>query len=353
MIVLCTHVSPSDEGGVASSARFFVSSLSQHHSFIWVKVPTHEANPYMVYLGLDHDVCRTFNDERLLIDYLKKRKIANIIVHFVTFSVDFGLNLKRAIPSSKLILNFRGNDATLNVFREENCLEIYINKSDLLVYVSDHLKRLVETRYESAVGKGIVVNNSPKSDGEIITLERKDRLSRIPVLQYGAIGFWKWKKGLSVLLEYLRNNPQFAKSFRLYGEIDARDPNLLALYEAVVQECGMSPIKAIAPKDVPRILGGIDVLVIPSLAEGVPNVLLEGYTNGCFIVASNIPGIQEIVEKAGHGITFQPGEAFALESAINELERDREAIGRYLSDIPRIKDLLNVNPWNEINQALA
>lgn len=353
MMVLCTHVSPSDQGGVACSARLFISKLPESCNAIWIQVPVDDIYPYKLFPCIDQDVCDVYKDKSGLIRHLNNKNIDIIIVHFVSFASDFALNLKRLISSAKLVLNFRGNDAILNVLQEDNHLDECIESSDLIVYVSAHLKDVIEARYDSAVGKGIVVNNSPKINDGASVLARQRRLEKSHKLKYGAIGFWKWKKGLSVLLNYIQSNPKRAKYFRLYGEIDKREPCLLSLYESVVSKVDIRPMTSLARDEISSALDDIDVLVIPSLAEGVPNVLLEGYSRGCFIIGSNIPGISEIVEKANHGITFMPGDSADLGRAISKLEGQRDLIKVYLKEISSVRGRLYVDPWQEISQALS
>jgi glycosyltransferase involved in cell wall biosynthesis len=49
--------------------------------------------------------------------------------------------------------------------------------------------------------------------------------------------------------------------------------------------------------DVPRILTGADLLLLPSLWEGLPGVAVEAYAAGLPVVASDIPGLAEIAER--------------------------------------------------------
>lgn len=48
--------------------------------------------------------------------------------------------------------------------------------------------------------------------------------------------------------------------------------------------------------DVPRLLGAADLLIFPSLWEGLPGVVLESCAVGTPVLASDLPGIREIAE---------------------------------------------------------
>jgi L-malate glycosyltransferase len=69
-------------------------------------------------------------------------------------------------------------------------------------------------------------------------------------------------------------------------------------------------------------LAGADVLVLPSLAEGLSNSLLEAMASGLPVVVSAIPGNLLVVENGRTGLTFPPGDAEALAGTIRRMIRD-------------------------------
>jgi glycosyltransferase involved in cell wall biosynthesis len=68
----------------------------------------------------------------------------------------------------------------------------------------------------------------------------------------------------------------------------------------------------------------LDLVVIPSLSEGLPNVLLEGLLYGKPVVAAEVGGIPEILKPAGAGWLVPPGNVRALEHAMLEALQDAE-----------------------------
>jgi glycosyltransferase involved in cell wall biosynthesis len=69
--------------------------------------------------------------------------------------------------------------------------------------------------------------------------------------------------------------------------------------------------------DVPRLLKSADVVVLSSRYEGLSLSSIEGMASGKPFVASDVPGLQEIV--GGAGILFKQGEAKDLANTIEKL----------------------------------
>lgn len=67
-----------------------------------------------------------------------------------------------------------------------------------------------------------------------------------------------------------------------------------------------------------------DVLILPSLAEGQPNVVLEAMAAGCPVALSDIPGHREVVPPDG-GLFFSPRFVGDAVSAIERTLDDRHA----------------------------
>ena len=74
--------------------------------------------------------------------------------------------------------------------------------------------------------------------------------------------------------------------------------------------------------DVDEILTLIDILVLPSLNEGMGRVLVEAMAAGKPIVASNVGGIPDLVKHNINGLLVPPGDEKALASGIKQLITD-------------------------------
>jgi sugar transferase (PEP-CTERM/EpsH1 system associated) len=70
--------------------------------------------------------------------------------------------------------------------------------------------------------------------------------------------------------------------------------------------------------DVPELLRGLDLFVLPSLREGISNTILEAMATGLPVVATRVGGNPELVEEGRTGALVPPGSPEALANAIRE-----------------------------------
>ena len=75
-------------------------------------------------------------------------------------------------------------------------------------------------------------------------------------------------------------------------------------------------------RDVPRLMAGLDIFVMPSITEGLGLAILEAFHAGTPVVASNTGGIPELVEHDVTGLLSPPGDATALADNLKRLLLD-------------------------------
>jgi glycosyltransferase involved in cell wall biosynthesis len=143
----------------------------------------------------------------------------------------------------------------------------------------------------------------------------------------GAAGRLSPEKGFHVLVsaaaQVIKNDP--STGFILFGEGKCR-PDLLRQ----INEAGLSGhfILSGFRADLDRFLPHLDLLVLPSFTEGLPNVVLEACAAGVPVVATAVGGTPEVVEDGVNGHLVPAGNADAMASRIAEVlaseERSRE-----------------------------
>lgn len=77
-------------------------------------------------------------------------------------------------------------------------------------------------------------------------------------------------------------------------------------------------------RDIPDILSALDVFVLPSVNEGLPNALLEAMAMGKAVVATEVAGVPEVVKPGVTGLLVPPEDPGALGNALSRLFQDRE-----------------------------
>ncbi len=81
-------------------------------------------------------------------------------------------------------------------------------------------------------------------------------------------------------------------------------------------------------RDVPEIIGQLDVAVLSSVREGSPLALLEYMAGGAPIVATAVGGVPELVGDGEQGVLVEAGNPGALAQGIAQLLDDRELAAR-------------------------
>lgn len=95
--------------------------------------------------------------------------------------------------------------------------------------------------------------------------------------------------------------------------------------------------------DAPALMPLLDVLVVPSLSEGTPLVILEAMLAGVPVVASAVGGIPEQIRHGREGLLVAAGDARALAQAILAL-LERPAYAHQLGDAGRQRSAACFSP---------
>jgi glycosyltransferase involved in cell wall biosynthesis len=74
--------------------------------------------------------------------------------------------------------------------------------------------------------------------------------------------------------------------------------------------------------DVPAVMRGLDLFVLPSLAEGISNTILEAMACACPVLATRVGGNAELVDAGTTGELVPPGDVEAMAQALAALAAD-------------------------------
>ena len=139
-------------------------------------------------------------------------------------------------------------------------------------------------------------------------------------------------KGLEYFLEAAATVAAAAPDVRflIVGEAEKKDIEYARSLEAYANRLGLGRRVVFTGLrlDVPRVLDEVAVSVLPSLSEGLSNVLLESMAAGVPVVATRVGGTPEAVEEGVTGLLVPPRDAGALALAISRLLTDRALAAR-------------------------
>lgn len=91
---------------------------------------------------------------------------------------------------------------------------------------------------------------------------------------------------------FLENHPEIAKNWRWLGEV----------------------------KTIDRLYTGSDAVILPSLFEGLPNVICEAMISGCPVIASDVCDHPLLIGREERGLLFDPLSSLSICEAIERLE---------------------------------
>jgi glycosyltransferase involved in cell wall biosynthesis len=157
------------------------------------------------------------------------------------------------------------------------------------------------------------------------------------------IGRLSAEKGQALLLGAAR---QLVRDFPEVRFLLVGDGPLRGRLEQLTEELGLASrvLFTGTRDDVHRIFSLSDCLVIPSLREGLPMVLLEAMASQTPVVATTVGDIPSVVEHGVSGLLVAPSDVPSLAEAIRTILRD-PARARTLAEAGRARVSESYSPW--------
>ena len=197
---------------------------------------------------------------------------------------------------------------------------------DRLITTGENIRRVFIDNYKLPEDKIISIPTgvdleffSPDVSGEKVRRELgigKD----VPLL--GHVGIFRGKKGHQFFLEACRIIKQSIPHARFL--IVGEGPIEKHIREWI-KEFGLEREVIITGfrEDINEVLAGLDLLVMSSVAEGVPQVISQALAMGKGVVASAIGGIPELIRDGSTGLLVPPGDPDSIARACLKLLKDK------------------------------
>lgn len=260
----------------------------------------------------------------------------DIVVSFYLLNAGF---LSRFVASEvgvPCIVGVRGNDVGLNVFHVERFAAVRwtLEGAARIVCVNEHLKRRTLSVSPELKARTVVIPN-----GVAVPVEPYERaLSRDAICSATGwsddvliavfIGTLREKKGIVTLLKALDRVQETAPVRLLVvgPDIGNVERHLCGeLWDTLQSSGAIYCTGQVSRAEVPRWAAGADVVVMPSLDDGLANGLLEGMALGLCPVASLI---FEDVLREDIGILFDQSSVQQLADVLRALASDRPLVKR-------------------------
>ncbi|MGE0823687.1 MAG: TIGR03088 family PEP-CTERM/XrtA system glycosyltransferase [Candidatus Binatia bacterium] len=170
----------------------------------------------------------------------------------------------------------------------------------------------------SQIYNGVDIGRFAPASGQRRTLAPEGFLPPRPFI-VGTVGRMQTVKDQMTLvrafLHILTTKPALRDSFRLVliGDGPLRTESHRLLREAKAVDLAWLPGER---DEIPDILRGLDVFVLPSVAEGISNTILEAMASGLPVVATRVGGNPELVEDGRSGMLVPASDPVALANAL-------------------------------------
>jgi glycosyltransferase involved in cell wall biosynthesis len=224
---------------------------------------------------------------------------------------------RRGIPAVAVARGWTGESLRVRLY--EALDRLHLRWMDRVVCVSEAQAAKVR-RCGVRAGKVEVIHNAIDverfADPDPLYRTKLERLFRRPRTHLiGAAGRLSPEKGFDVLVAAAERvvRADGSVGFVLFGEGACR-PRLVRQ----VNEAGLGGAFVLSGfrADLDRFLPYLDLFVLPSYTEGLPNVVLEAFAAGVPVVATAVGGTPEVVEDGVGGYLVPPGDPNALAGRI-------------------------------------
>jgi len=220
------------------------------------------------------------------------------------------------------------------------------NRVDVNISVSEYNRRRASLIYKIPIDKIITipsaVNSTYLNDA---SLKEAESRPSYPVILY--VGRLAPRKGVHYLLQAM---PRIIKYFPKARLVVVGTGPLGHYLKDLSKRLGLQDSVMfrgyVSDEEIRRLFAFADVVVVPSIFEGCPLVLLEAMAAGKPIVASAVQGISEVVKSDFSGLLVNPGDVYEIEHAILRLIKDR-GFAKYLGENAR-QTIITDYSWEKI-----
>src|SRR6266542_1794313 len=269
---------------------------------------------------LDHDTPRLFGAAREITAELTRLRADVLCCHGYKADLVGRIAARRAgIPAVAVSRGWTGENLKVRLY--EWLDRVNLRWMDRIVCVSEgqaeKVRRLVTPNRVEVIRNAIDTTRFADVDhGYRQRLHSFFATPRRRII--GAAGRLSPEKGFGVFLQAARRLAARDASLRF---VHFGDGPLRKALESEAEAAGLKDVFVFAGlrPDLDRFLPFLDLMVLPSFTEVLPNVVLEAFAAGVAVVATAVGGTPEVVEDGVSGRLVAPGDPDALAEAIRDV----------------------------------
>ena len=333
-IALLTEKYTPDIGGLAISSERIARLLTSTGHNIRVFSPTlnllpsekqiHNSNGVSVTrFGISKRMDDTLVDWFELIVEEHKREPFDVLQAYFLPKAGFVATYAGKYLNIPSIVSIRGNDierAAFDPVKFSHVIYALQNASTITTNAKELAKKA-----KAFVNKEVhIIPNGVDTDHFKPTSKNNDLANALglgndPVI--GFVGELRKKKGLETLLPaYAQTCEQHPMTLLIIGEVrQGDDKNFFDQFQLANPNLHIIVTGYIPYNDLPSYYSLIDILVHPSLRDGMPNAILEAMACEIPVIATPVGGIKDILQNETNGITVHINDETMLTEKIIEL----------------------------------
>lgn len=257
-----------------------------------------------------------------LVKILRKQQVD--ILHCHRHKPTFYGALAKLFARTPLVLSHvHGLNRTRNVGRKLLNSFVFRRVNSIICCAKGVRENVLKDNPSIGPEKVVVLENSvdfERFNRTVIAKVDVKQMLRLPsdAFIFGTVARLAPTKGLSYLIEAFRSVKEKKPSAHLVLVGDG--PCKAELEEQASNMSCANAIHFLGHRDnIEQLLKGMDIFVLPSIAEGMPLSILEAMAAGVPCIATNVGGIPEIINSPDVGTLVQPKDSKALSEAMISL----------------------------------
>ena len=292
--------------------------------------------PKSTFLAFDGSLCKKPEREKCLSCIISLSPFYTALFKKIGLSPFFMANafsLVNKIPGLKNNPFIKGKQA---LEKRSDYLREKLRKLDLIITPTTFLQNFfldagISPKKTLVSGFGL---NADKRNPHI------DRPLNSPI-RFGYIGMLAELKGVDILIKaFSRISYPNKACLKIYGDRFHFPDYFQSLLKLSKNNPGISFEDTFPPEKLGEILAEVDVLMVPSIwYENTPLVVLEAMSAGVPVMASNVPGISQVIKDQVNGILFPRGDEEALAKCLDMVIEKPRFLSKLRRNPPSIKSM--------------